>query len=211
MPAREVLGDPALRTTHALALAAALRLTGLRLVLHAPHDLHAGSSAADAQLEGALAYAATAGCSILVYHPGMSSPRAEAVSLRALGDQAGAVEVAIAVENLAPAYPGLAGRELGDVIEPVLERVILFHVHDNFGGRMDAPRAGGIEPLRLDLHLAPGAGSVPWPSLSTLLGRHGAPIQLEVSPGQRPAPATLAVIMGELLRAGSPTSQPLGA
>jgi sugar phosphate isomerase/epimerase len=157
------------------------------------------------------------------------------------------VEVAIAVENLAPAYPGcrrlvdpaavaelvsaidsayvgvcldighahitagLAGRDLAAVIEPVLERVILFHVHDNFGGRVDAPRAGGIEPLRLDLHLAPGAGSVPWASLSPLLARHGAPIQLEVSPGQRPAPATLAVIMGELLRAGSAASQSLGA
>jgi sugar phosphate isomerase/epimerase len=242
MPARDVLADAAFRTTHALALGAALRLSGLRLILHAPHDLHAGTADGDAQLEGALAYAATAGSSIVVYHPRAdgSSGRREAVALHALGAQAGALDVAIAVENLAPSYPGctrlidpptvaklvarvdspnvgicldighahiaagLAGRELVSLVEPALDRVILFHVHDNFGARLEAPRAGGIEPLRLDLHLAPGAGSVPWPALSPMLASHPAPLGLEINPGRRPAPATLAVVMGELLRAGSP-------
>ena len=56
----------------------------------------------------------------------------------------------------------LCGRPLPELIEPVLGEVILFHVHDNFGARVATPRAGGIDPLKLDLHLAPGAGTVPW-------------------------------------------------
>jgi sugar phosphate isomerase/epimerase len=94
------------------------------------------------------------------------------------------------------------GCELRSLIEPVLDRVILFHVHDNFGARPGAPRAGGIEPVRLDLHLAPGAGTVPWGSLAGALGAHPAPLCLEVQPSKRPPPATLAVVMREVLGLG---------
>ena len=39
--------------------------------------------------------------------------------------------------------------------------VVLFHVHDNLGcrRRIDAP---GVDPVKLDLHLPPGRGSLPW-------------------------------------------------
>ena len=102
-----------------------------------------------------------------------------------------------------------AGRDLAELIEPLLDAVIVFGVHDNFGARASAPRAGGIEPMRLDLHLVPGAGSVPWASLASLLAPHPAPLVLEVHPAQRPVPATLAVVMRELLGLGAPQS--LGA
>ncbi len=91
------------------------------------------------------------------------------------------------------------GRDLAAMIEPLLDEVVLFGIHDNFGARSGAQRAGGIEPMRLDLHLAPGAGSVPWATLAPLLAAHPAPLVLEVHPGQRPVPATLAVVVRELL------------
>ena len=77
---------------------------------------------------------------------------------------------------------GLAGCELAELIEPVLDRVIVFHLHDNFAGRSDTQRAGGIEPVKLDLHLAPGAGTVPSGELAPWLACHLAPLQLEVHP-----------------------------
>jgi sugar phosphate isomerase/epimerase len=93
----------------------------------------------------------------------------------------------------------LADCDLAELIEPVLPQVILFHLHDNFGGRALRQRAGGRDPLRLDLHLAPGAGSVPWESLAPLLAGRPAPLQLEVHPPARPEPGTLAVVVRELL------------
>ena len=71
------------------------------------------------------------------------------------------------------------GRDLAELIEPLLDEVVLFDVHDNFGARSGAQRAGGIEPMRLDLHLAPGAGSVPWATIAPLLAPHPAPLVLE--------------------------------
>ena len=97
-----------------------------------------------------------------------------------------------------------AGRDLAEVVAPLLDVVAAFGVHDNFGARPGAQRAGGIEPMRLDLHLAPGAGSVPWPSLAPLIAPHPAPLVLEVHPARRPVPTTLAVVMRELLGLAAP-------
>jgi sugar phosphate isomerase/epimerase len=248
MPPRETLGDSSFTRAHASALRDKLKLTGLELVLHAPDDLLAGSGEADQQLVGALEYAGVCGAKLLVYHGArlpLATPRLdsrledEARSLRKLLALAGAHGVRIAIENLAPVYPGpefvchnvlaidelvrrlgsehvgicldvghanitagIAGCDLVELIEPVLERVILFHVHDNFGARVERPRAGGIEPLRLDLHLAPGAGNVPWADLAPLLLAHEAPLQLEVHPAARPEPANLAILTREVLRGG---------
>ena len=91
------------------------------------------------------------------------------------------------------------GRDLADLIEPLLDDVAVFGVHDNFGARSEAQRAGWIEPMRLDLHLAPGAGCVPWARIAPLLVPHPAPLVLEVHPGQRPVLATLAVVLRELI------------
>lgn len=249
MPPRVVLGDHELLSAHAKMLRERLALTGLRLILHAPDDLLAGTAEHDHQLDGALSYADTAGSDLIVYH-GARIPladqrvqerlAAEKRSLRRIVRRAGALKIRIAIENLAPVYPGpglvchdpatiatlveeidslqvgmcldlghayivadSARRDLIELIEPHLDRVILFHVHDNFGARPFAPRAGGIEPIRLDLHLAPGAGSLPWRSLAPLLSDHLAALQLEVHPAQRPEPASMAVVMRELLGLGA--------
>jgi sugar phosphate isomerase/epimerase len=97
---------------------------------------------------------------------------------------------------------GLVGCGLVELIEPVIARgqVILFHVHDNFGAGKDAQRAGGIEPLRLDVHLPPGAGTVPWGAVGPLVAGHPAPLQLEIHPAQRPEPGTLAILTREAFR-----------
>ena len=78
-----------------------------------------------------------------------------------------------------------------ELIEPALDRAVLFHLHDNLGARRDDPGSPEIDPLRLDLHLPPGRGNVPWDRLAPLLARKaGAPLLLEVHP-PRPSAANL--------------------
>ncbi|HEY2769404.1 MAG TPA: sugar phosphate isomerase/epimerase [Solirubrobacteraceae bacterium] len=248
MPPRGVLSEPALAVRHACTLRERFELTGLRLILHAPDDLLAGSTEHDQQFRGALRYARLAGAEIVVYH-GARLPvamrgvrtrlEAEARSLRRLVPAAEDGGIRIAIENLAPVYPGpphvchdpaavaelahsldsdhvgvcldlghahivasIARRPLLELIEPALPHAILFHVHDNFGARVKAECAGQVEPLRLDLHLPPGAGCVPWETLAPRLARHRAPVQLEIHPAGRPEPGTLAVLAREVLGLG---------
>jgi sugar phosphate isomerase/epimerase len=256
MPARALLVDSSAVEAHATALRDVLRLTGLRLVLHAPDDLLAGTPEHDRQLDGALTYAWVAGSELLVYH-GARIPIAarsardrlsdEECSLRRALRRAARLGVKLAVENLAPVYPGpeqvchdpsavaglvvrldsehagmcldighahiaaqLAGCELVELVDPVLERVILFHVHDNLGARTGVPSRGGIEPLRLDLHLPPGAGTVPWGALAPRIAAHRAPVQLEIHPTGRPEPGTLAILTRELFRREAPAFATVG-
>jgi len=251
IPARELLSDQILLSTHATMLRESIGLTGLRLIVHAPDGVLAGCRESDAEIDRALEYAALAGAELLVYH-GAHIRLADAHvharladerhSLRRIAGRAGGFGVRLAIENLAPAYPGCehvshhpqavaelvrrldsehagmcldighahiaAGYAVCGLIElvaPLLDRVIVFELHDNFGARPGAPRAGGIEPMRLDLHLAPGAGSVPWAELAPLLACHPAPLVLEINPSQRPAPATLAIVMREVLGLGAQT------
>jgi sugar phosphate isomerase/epimerase len=78
-----------------------------------------------------------------------------------------------------------------ELIEPVLDRAVLFHLHDNLGARRDDPGTPELDPLRLDLHLPPGRGTVPWDRLAPLLARKvAAPLVLEVHP-PRPSAASL--------------------
>ncbi len=78
-----------------------------------------------------------------------------------------------------------------ELIEPALDRVVLFHLHDNLGARRGDPGSPEIDPLRLDLHLPPGRGNVPWERLAPLFGRKAtAPLMLEVHP-PRPSAAHL--------------------
>jgi sugar phosphate isomerase/epimerase len=77
-----------------------------------------------------------------------------------------------------------------ELIEPALDRVVLFHLHDNLGSRRNDPGSPELDPLRLDLHLPPGRGTVPWNRLSSLIARKAAPLMLEVHP-PRPAASNL--------------------
>ena len=249
MPSRALLADSRAVEAHATALRDVLRLTGLRLILHAPDDLLAGTPEHDRQLDGALSYACVAGSQLLVYH-GARMPiaepsvrdrlRDEERSLRLALRRAARLGVRIAIENLAPVYPGpehvchdpravaalvrrldsdhagvcldlghahiaaeLAGCDILDLVDPVLEHVILFHVHDNLGARTRVPCRGGIEPLRLDLHLPPGAGTVPWGALAPRIAGHPAPVQLEIHRAGRPDPGTLATLTREVFQRAS--------
>jgi sugar phosphate isomerase/epimerase len=249
LPPRAVLSVSDLLAAHALALRDRLALTLVRLILHAPAELRAGTEEYDRQLAAALRYAELAGAELVVNHGarvpvqgGGSRGRLakEELSLRAVLSRFAGSGVRPAIENQAPAYPGrpyvchepvaifelvnrlepaqvalcldlghahiaagIAGRGLAEFVEPVLERVILFHLHDNFGPLADAPRGGQLDPLRLDLHLPPGAGSLPWPAVAPMLAWHQAPLQLEVHPAWRPEPATLAVLLCEVLGLGA--------
>lgn len=244
MPERSLLADDPVVVAHATALRDVLRATGLRLILHAPDDLLAGTPEHDRQLDGALTYACVAGSELVVYHgariaidDAMVRDRLcdEERSLRRALRRCATLGVRIAVENLAPVYPGtehvchdpsavaglvrrldsehagvcldighahiaaeLAGCEILELVEPVLEQVTLFHVHDNLGARTRIPHRGGIEPLRLDLHLPPGAGTVPWSQVVRRIAGHRAPVQLEVHAAGRPEPAMLAILTREV-------------
>jgi sugar phosphate isomerase/epimerase len=78
-----------------------------------------------------------------------------------------------------------------ELIEPALDRAVLFHLHDNLGARRGESGSPELDPLRLDLHLPPGRGNVPWDRLAPLLARKsGAPLVLEVHP-PRPSAANL--------------------
>jgi sugar phosphate isomerase/epimerase len=86
---------------------------------------------------------------------------------------------------------GLRRTDPLELIEPALDRTVLFHLHDNLGARRGDGGPPELDPLRLDLHLPPGRGTVPWQRLAPLFARkRGAPLILEVHP-PRPSAAHL--------------------
>ena len=140
----------------------------------------------------------------------------------------------IAIENLAPVFPGpdalsftpsvlrtmanrISSPALGlcldvghanvvadlrradpmELIEPAFNHTVLFHLHDNFGARRGGTAPPELDPLRLDLHLPPGRGSIPWQTLAPRLAdAPGAP----AAGGAPPAPVAGRAARG---RAGS--------
>lgn len=89
--------------------------------------------------------------------------------------------------------------DAGRLLEPVADVVGLFHVHDNLGTRRHDLQAPGVDPLRLDLHLVPGAGNLPWERLAPTLLAHDAPLMLEIGAGVRQEPLALAAAAREAL------------
>jgi sugar phosphate isomerase/epimerase len=83
------------------------------------------------------------------------------------------------------------GFDLTGFIEPVFGNVGCFHIHDNLGARRRDTGGPALDPLRLDLHLAPGGGSLPWGSLARALTKHSAPLVLEIHPSHRPSATAL--------------------
>jgi sugar phosphate isomerase/epimerase len=243
-PPARMLADRGWCRRHARALRAALETSSLRLVLHAPDELSAGTTEDDRAFAGLLDYGAQAGAQLIAYHGlnfvdagGLDRSRAherarfEEGSLHGHLQRAHTLGLTIAIENLAPVYPSpptpsrlchdpLAVRDLvrrlaspaagmlldvghlhitadashsdaALVAAAVAPEVVLFHVHDNLGVRRRDIDAPGVDPLRLDLHLPPGRGSLPWGRIAGALRDHDAPLLLEVEPSQRPALAEL--------------------
>jgi sugar phosphate isomerase/epimerase len=83
------------------------------------------------------------------------------------------------------------GFDLTGFVSPVLDSVGLFHIHDNLGARRRDTGSTALDPLRLDLHLAPGGGTLPWDQLSKALTNHSAPLVLEIHPSHRPTATAL--------------------
>ena len=236
-PPASVLSDPGQCGRHAHALAALLGTTGLEAVVHAPSGLRMGTRAGDRAADGLLAYAAEIGASHVVYHA-CALPDApesedallfESRSLASLAPRAEQRGVTIAIENLAPVFPGveplsanpmvlrgIANRigservglclDLGHahivaelrhtsleaLIHPVLDVVTLFHLHDNLGARWQSHGTDAtLDPLRLDLHLPPGRGTLPWRRVISDVAGHEAPAVLEVHPPHRQRVADL--------------------
>jgi sugar phosphate isomerase/epimerase len=244
-PPSSVLTVARLTTSHAAAAAAALATTSLAAVLHAPAGLRAGTREGDRAFEGLLSYAAELGASQVVYHAlalpeGRASEDAlvaEARSFIRHARVAERLELTIAVENLAPLYPGpealsanptmLRGliRRVGSpalaicldlghahitadlrntsvelLCEPVLDLVSVFHLHDNLGARRRTTGDElGVDPLRLDLHLPPGRGTLAWDRVAPLLAAHRAPLVCEVHPPFRPRAGEIAAGVTTLL------------
>jgi sugar phosphate isomerase/epimerase len=251
-PPAPVLLDPRLCSRHAAALRDAFGTTSLSAIVHGPGSLKAGTVEGDEAFEGLLSYAAEVGAGIVVYHAAQHPDEpasedallAETSSLARLAERAERLGVRIAIENVAPVFPGpemlsarpqilrTMARRIGspalglcldighanviaslrhadplELIEPVLDATILFHVHDNLGARVGPGSSPAeIDPLRLDLHLAPGRGTVPWGRLAPYLERTDAPLMLEIHPPQRPAPAAL--FAETLLALGSASPEP---
>lgn len=86
-----------------------------------------------------------------------------------------------------------------DTLKACARDVVLFHVHDNLGARLNGLDAPGVDPLRLDLHLPPGAGSLPWHRIAPLLRGHAAPLMLEIEPSHRPGLVSLATLASQVL------------
>jgi sugar phosphate isomerase/epimerase len=257
-PPAEMLRDPGAAERHATALRATLDTCGLRLILHGPDTLSAGTPETDRAFEGLAAYARDTRAEFVVYH-GANFPvardgedreialeraRREEHSLRRMLGCIESSGATFAIENLAPVYPGpprlchdprfvrdlarrLASERVGVLFDlghahiaaelegsdamsfhdEVSDDVVLFHVHDNLGARRgDAPEHPGIDPLRLDLHLPPGAGRVPWDRFAPRLLGHDAPLLLEIHPPHRPEPLSIARVTTEVLSASSSPS-----
>jgi sugar phosphate isomerase/epimerase len=235
-PPPSVLTDARQLSQHASGLLGAVGTSGLRAVLHAPGSLQAGTPPGDRAFDGLLSYATEVGAELVVYHAAnfpdqpASEDRllAETSSLGRHARRAEGLGIVIALENLAPVFPGpdalsftpmlvrtMANRidsaavavclDVGhanvvaglrhtdplELIEPVLDRTAVFHLHDNLGGRLSEGGLPELDPVRLDLHLPPGRGTVPWERLAPVLGEHSAPLLLEVHPPHRRSAAYL--------------------
>jgi sugar phosphate isomerase/epimerase len=94
---------------------------------------------------------------------------------------------------------GLRGTDVRSLLDPVVDDVVLFHLHDNLGARRGRATPPGLDPLRLDLHLAPGNGTLRWEAIAPLLLRSDVPLVLEVHPPHRPEPLSLSSVTTELL------------
>ena len=117
-------------------------------------------------------------------YPGPETVSANPLAVRALAKRLSSPAVGLCLDiGHANVIAGLRRTSLHRMIAPVLDMVTIFHVHDNLGARWRAAdQRPDLDPLRLDLHLAPGEGTINWFQTGALLRDHGAPMLLEVHP-----------------------------
>jgi sugar phosphate isomerase/epimerase len=143
-------------------------------------------------------------------YPGRSSVCHDPLSVRDLVQRIGSPAVQLLFDvGHANVVAGFLGVELMTLFEPVSDVVRLFHVHDNLGARRQDGGDFAFDPLRLDLHLPPGAGSLPWDRIAAALVEHSAPLMLEVHPSQRPSDAAVCELATAALLGRPPSGQPI--
>jgi sugar phosphate isomerase/epimerase len=201
-PPPSVLTTPRQLIRHAFALSDVLATAGLRPILHGPGEVRAGTAQGDLALEGLIAYAAELGASHVVYHaanlPHESASEdarlAETRALAGIASRAERLGVIIVLENLAPVYPSKDRLSFAPLILRTMAKRISSPAVGlclDLGARRGDFGPPELDPLRLDLHLPLGRGSVPWTRLAPLLARkRGSPLILEVHP-PRPSAAHL--------------------
>jgi sugar phosphate isomerase/epimerase len=127
--------------------------------------------------------------------PGPETVSASPLSLRGLAQRIDSEHVKLCLDlGHAHVIADLRHTSLDLLVEPVLDLVSAFHLHDNVGARWRPGALGdeqGIDPLRLDLHLPPGRGNLSWPTVAPLLTGHEAPLLREVHPPSRPKASEL--------------------
>lgn len=116
-------------------------------------------------------------------------PREVADFVRRIGDPAVAMLFDVGHAHISAA---LRRTDVARLLDAVSDTIGLFHVHDNLGARRHDVQAPGVDPLRLDLHLVPGNGTLPWVRIADALRAHGAPLMLEIGAGHRLDPLVLA-------------------
>ena len=130
-PPRPTLCDRRLGLRHARALRAVVDGTGLRLLLHAPDDLSAGTLEHDRAFEGLLDYAATAGAELIAYH-GLNFVEADGPAAARLHERAQLEErslipllqralslgVTVAIENLGAGVFAPPTRAATSLVQP---------------------------------------------------------------------------------------------
>ncbi|HEX2436030.1 MAG TPA: TIM barrel protein [Solirubrobacterales bacterium] len=120
--------------------------------------------------------------------------------MRALANRIGSPAIRMCLDlGHAHIVAGLKHTRLDHLVEPALDTTVLFHLHDNLGARWDRSAPAGLDPLRLDLHLPPGRGTLPWDRMARLLENHPAPLLLEVHPPHRPQADVLFATTRKLL------------
>ena len=193
------LGTPLHNRAFEGLLEYAHQLDATRVVYHALDFAKGGSESEREELElrRLAGWAETLGVVICVenlcpVYPGGRSIAHDPEAVRALVDRCDSPAVRMLLDiGHANVVADHEGDDLVALIEPVLDVVDLFHVHDNLGARRQGGGGFAYDPLRLDLHLAPGEGTLPWERVARALTGHEAPLVLEIHPSHRPRPATL--------------------
>ncbi|MGH2953187.1 MAG: sugar phosphate isomerase/epimerase family protein, partial [Solirubrobacterales bacterium] len=137
-------------------------------------------------------------------NPGPETISANPISLRGVAQRIGSDAVGLCLDiGHAHVIADQRHTSVERLCEPVLDLVTCFHVHDNLGARR-RPSGDqlGTDPLRLDLHLPPGRGTVPWQRVAPMLSAHEAPLVLEVHPPFRSRANDLSRRAARLLGAG---------
>lgn len=145
-------------------------------------------------------------------YPGPETLSAHPLTMRSLARRIGSPAIALCLDlGHAHLTADLRHTWVDALCEPALEQVSVFHLHDNFGARWQATEDElGVDPVRLDLHLPPGRGTLPWERVRAMIAGHQAPIILEVHPPHRPPADELAAQTAELLLGTGPVAAAAG-